>query len=387
MNQVPLLFLGDSPTLHSGLGRIGRELACRVASLPEFRVGFLGRGGLASRKLPFPQYCFSESEWGENAIQHAWRDFAKGQNGIIFTIWDASRLFWFSRPRPELEHVYDFLKDAPFSRWGYFPVDATSVGDRLSILSRESILGFNRALAYTAWGSDVMSRSTGNPVDWIPHGIDSDKFQPRDKTAARMSIGLKEEEIVCGCVMTNQPRKDWAVAFATIAELRKKFKTLRFVVFVDVMERSHAWSIPALMADFGVEDITRVVRTGGTTDEEMSYVYSACDFTILPSSEGFGFPIVESMACGTPVFHGSYGGGAELIPKKQWLVQPVAWRIEGLHNSLRPVFEPADWVRQITEYLEGDRVEPDYCRASVEYLFWSNLWPSCWKRWFLEGIQ
>jgi len=73
MNQVPILFLGDSPDLHGGLSRIGRDLACNLTHLPQFRVGYLGRHGYGSRKLPFMQYNYGrELQWGEQILPRIW---------------------------------------------------------------------------------------------------------------------------------------------------------------------------------------------------------------------------------------------------------------------------------------------------------------------------
>src|SRR5574342_263773 len=111
MKPTPILFFGDSPDLRSGLGRVGRDLASLCATLPQLRVGFLGRAGAGSRQLPFAQYNFPESaQWGEDYIEHAWRDFAGNDRGVIFTIWDPSRLTWFGNPLPALgKDLYRFL--------------------------------------------------------------------------------------------------------------------------------------------------------------------------------------------------------------------------------------------------------------------------------------
>jgi glycosyltransferase involved in cell wall biosynthesis len=387
LRPTPLLFLSDSPALRTGLGRITRDLATFASQLPQYRVAVLGRGGIGSSRLPFTHYGFPEhAGWGEDVIEYAWRDFSGGQRGAIMTIWDASRLLWFSRPYPEMGRVHRFLTDGHFQRWGYFPVDSAGPRGRLSAVSAAAVSGFDRVLAYTMWGSTVIGRTIGRSVDWIPHGIDGDKFTPRDKKAARMAFGYDSADLVCLCVMTNQTRKDWGCAVAAVAELRSRLPNLRFHIHTDVAERSHAWSIPALLEDFGLSRCSSVTFSGSMDDTEMSYLYSAADFTILPSTEGFGYPIVESLACGVPVFHGSYGGGAELVPKREWLVDPCAERLETINNAVRPVFDPAHWASAIHAYLEGDAIEAEFCRGSVEHLFWRNLWPACWKRWFEEGL-
>jgi glycosyltransferase involved in cell wall biosynthesis len=46
----------------------------------------------------------------------------------------------------------------------------------------------------------------------------------------------------------------------------------------------------------------RVVLTGRLADEELAALYSAADALVFPSEdEGFGLPVVEALACGTPV--------------------------------------------------------------------------------------
>jgi len=45
-----------------------------------------------------------------------------------------------------------------------------------------------------------------------------------------------------------------------------------------------------------------VVFTGFVPLEDIPHFYSACEVMVYPSLfEGFGFPIVEAMACGAPV--------------------------------------------------------------------------------------
>jgi len=389
MNQIPLLFFGDSPDLQNGLGRIGRDLACLATRLPQFRVGFFGRGGVGSRQLPFVQYNFPETaQWGEYEIERVWKDFAGNQRGVIFSIWDASRLLWFARPdmMPE-SSLRQFLMSGAFQRWGYFPVDSLGPGGKLTRLSTETIRGYDRVLAYGAWGAEVIQQSIGREVPWIPHGMNLNTWQPRDRKAARIAMGFDNDALVIGCVMSNQARKDWGLWATVIANLRNVYPNLKAWAHVDVLERSHAWNLHALIADFGLTNSVKITMSGSMSDEELSYFYSATDLTILPSlGEGVGYPILESMACGVPVIHGKYAGGVELIPFDTWLVEPAQWRLETIHNCVRPVFRPEDWVSQCNAVLENRSMWPaEHCRAAIEHLDWSKLWPSCWSRWFEEG--
>jgi len=118
------------------------------------------------------------------------------------------------------------------------------------------------------------------------------------------------------------------------------------------------------------------------TDEQMAWCYSACDVTLgIGMSEGFGYPIFESLACGTPCIHGAdHGGAAEHMPEDM-LVKPVHVRIEGVYNSVRPVHDYRDWYQKL--YLMPKKTGGSLLPA---YLDWNALWPS-WKEWLLKGVS
>jgi glycosyltransferase involved in cell wall biosynthesis len=383
-SQIPLLFFGDSPSSPTGLARIGRDLAYIASNMEEFRVGYLGRGVPASRKIPYMQYTFPElDQWGESWIQDVWYDFAGDVTGIVMTVWDPSRLLWFANPVALPNEAW--LRHPPFQRWGYFAIDSEGVSGRLTCTAAETLKHYDRVLTYGMFGSAVASNTLQREVEWIPHGINMDTFQPRDGQGIRIGMGISPNTTLVGCVMTNQDRKNWALAFESAAILRQKHPELKlkFWFKVDLIDRH--WDLQALTCDFGVEDIV-TVDDKPCTDIALSYMYSACDVTFLPSlGEGFGYPIVESLACGTPCIHGNYAGGAELIPRPDWLVPPVAWRYNTRHNCRRPVFVPEQWADTLHKVvIEGKQSE--FCRNSVEHLNWSNL-HTVWQKWFREGLK
>ncbi len=372
MKQTPLLFLSDSPSLQTGLSRIGRGLACLAAECPEFRVGYLGRGGVSSRQIPVHQYTFGESDgFGNDAlIEHVWKDFSRDGDGIIFVIGDASRYRWLARGQ------WQSKRRDKLELWTYVPVDAITPSGGLSPIERDALQGYNRILAYGPFGANALSLTMQTEIDWIPHGMSTNVFQPRDKVAARIAMQFDERDKVVGCVMTNQTRKDWGVAIKTLSLLPSEWKLW---AHVDVLERH--WSLPALIEEYGVSDRIKLTMAGDMNDTEMSYGYSATDVTILPSSEGFGFPIAESLSCGVPVVHSTYAGGNWQLPTVRYVV-PDGFHVEGQFNAQRPIFDPQNFVDAVI----GFKQKPEDCRTSVAHLAWKPLWDSCWKKWFLKGI-
>lgn len=395
---VPILVLSDAPDSSTGLGRITRDLASLLSSMEEFRVGTLGRGGFGSRGLPWIQYTFGEQyQWGEQLLPRLWEDFSGGSSGALFTIWDPSRLHWLGAPQYlPTGPLKELIGSGRMKRWGYFPVDAYGPQGKLSTLAGEAVKGFDRVLAYSKFGQRVLGQTLNQELDFIPHGIHGNIFTPRDAKLGRWMLQIPESKILVGCVMTNQARKDWGLWAQMAAELVKSNSDYHFWIHTDVMERY--WSFYALIEDFGLKDHITFSPTS-PTDEQLSYYYSACNITVLPSlGEGFGYPIAESLACGVPVIHHNYGAGSEIIPEYestgfigklgviQTRVAEGMGRLDTLHNVYRPNLYVDDWVNEVRLFTTDVIASKEDCRSSVEHLFWKNLAPT-WKNWFRQGVK
>lgn len=400
---IPLLIISDAISAQTGLARITRDISTRVNEhlSDVFRVGVAGYGAAGSRKFPFPQYNLALQGWMCPNLPEIWEDFAGNEKGILLCVWDASRLSWLSRPErseelapyPELKK---FLMNPPFQKVIYAPVDASGPNDCLTWPLKHSLMGFDKILAYGKFGENVIRNTLGEQesqnrgLTSLPHGIDSGIFYPRDRGTSRaffFSITgaatlrgerelIKPDEALIGIVATNQSRKDFGTVLEAVSILSRQRK-IRLWIHTDQLERETAWSLPSLLVDFGLVDRT-IISIGHLSDDNLAKAYSACDVTIGPGPEGFGFPLLEAQFCGTPVVASSYAGGSD-ITAKEWQVDPVAFRYEGIWASKRPVHKAEDWAAKVSEFI-GKR-----CNHSGEY-DWDRLWLR-WDNWFREGVK
>lgn len=395
---MPILILGDSPDMQGGLSRITRDIAGQLSRNPKFRVATLGRGATGSLRLPFMQYCMRNlpgNMWGEADLPKVWQDFAGKERGIVFTIWDPTRTLWLSHPellRDTFPETAQFIHEGHFDLWGYMTLDATGPRDQVSAIVADSLRGYRRLLAYTRWAEGVIQRSLGDDacnqrnLTWLPHGLDFPRWPMRDRDAAKARLYpfLHEGQKLVGAIGTNQPRKDWGLVASVCQQLAARDRELRFWWHTDLLERS--WSILALLHDFGLARVTQV--TMDLSQEELSWRYAASDLTLHPGlGEGFGYPIFESLASGTPVLHGDYAGGADVLRQcghEDMLMNVQSWRLEGLHNQVRPVFDSSAWAAIAELSLRQDTDHEAY-RASVAHLSWDGLWPM-FEKWLEEGL-
>lgn len=378
----PILFVNDAPERLGGLSRIGRDIASLVATMPEFRVGYLGRGGCGRVDYPWMQYSFPDSaQWGEDYLPSVWEDFSRGKPGIIMSLWDASRMLWFANPKGTNKVLERFLGDGRnFLKWGYFPVDSRgpngfSYGTEIAA----SLQGYDRVLAASEWGAEVLYQTSTNTPSWIPHGYWNDKFFRRSQVMIPYKPTL-------GCVMANQSRKHWPVAFECAAILKRSIGN-KFIFWAHTDQTIGYWNLYALAADYELTE--NIVVTNTMSEYELSAHYSACDVTILPSGgEGFGYPIVESMACGTACVVTDYAAGQEIVDP-DCRVKPKAQHVDTQFNLMRPVNDGFDFAKTAHYQIRLKQADPAGRSAElisrVSHLEWPKLSP-VWRKWFLAGL-
>ena len=386
--QTRILILGDSPSLNGGLSRIGRDIANGLSQMSGVCVGYMGRGGIASSNFPYPQYTFlsnEESQWGEVFLPEVAKDFFGTGGGVIFTVWDPYRLDWFGNPQPQMQRfapdLYQTVTNKKIRKWGYFPIDSVGPKGYLTQRAAKTITGYERVLAYTPFGAEVIRDSIGAEVFWAPHFLDVATFQ---RTRKRPKLGT--DQPILGCMMTNQPRKDWGVWAETAAQMQWLDPSWGFTIRVDDPELN--WSIRGLVEDFGIRNVEMI--SGGTApDGDLAHWYSGLTALFLPSHEGFGYPIAEALSCGTPVFFGSYGGGSYFteclemsgVSGTFYSFDPIAHRLDTRWNIYRPVFRGSEIGEKIVKWHdEGGEPYPNRLRKSVLHLNPDLLWPRVWER-------
>ncbi len=377
------MLLSDAPECLTGLARIGRDLATLLCSMEgRFRVAYAGMGGSGRRKFPWTQYHFPESsQFGADVLPGFWHDFAGAEPGIVFSLWDLSRMLWFGQPDTlPAEYARVYGPGRSFEKWGYVPVDGTGPDEtRLPIGMQSAAQGYDRLLAASEWGGQVLGS------DWMPHGLWMDKFRPIP--SARGLLGYDAGDVVVGCVMANQARKDWAVAFEAAAVLKAEYGN-RFKLWAHTDLAVRYWNFYALAADYGVQDC--LVVTMDQTDDQLALRYSACDATMLPSGgEGFGFPIAESMACGVACVVTDYAAGPELVGWDDCKVPPVAFKVDTAHNVRRAVLSGYGFAARLKTQIEARAKDPEGVAKlmveRVEHLNWNKL-QHPWRKWLLAGI-
>jgi glycosyltransferase involved in cell wall biosynthesis len=381
---TPLLVVGDGPQEPTGLGRIARDLCGHLAGSDlASQVELVQVGGpippvwSAWRHLPMGE-AERGDDWGASYVQAIYRDLFGRRPGLLWVIWDPGRCAAY------------LDVDLPVQKWGYMAIDAPNRNGELSGPAAQAVAHFDRVIAYGRWASVIAKTVRAEAVPYLPHGLMLEVFDQEEAIEwAREQLGpyVGSRQII-GCLATNQPRKDLGLYCQTLAELRHRGHDVYGWLHTDVLVK--AWSLPQLIEDCGLQK--RVTVSTATYDDlQLAALYAICDVTIAPGlGEGFGYPICESLAAGVPVVHGDFGGGRELVPKKEWRFPVREVRLEGIYGQQRPVFRAEDVANAIERVWQwraqvGELVEEEYCRGAVAYLDWKAIWPR-WRSWIRQGL-
>jgi glycosyltransferase involved in cell wall biosynthesis len=127
------------------------------------------------------------------------------------------------------------------------------------------------------------------------------QFHPINPTIARekvaATIGVTQPYILY--VGNLKPHKNLPVLFRAYASLKRSQAISQQLLIIGDDPRGRL-ELSALARDLSIEDA--VTFSPYVTDDLLPYVYNGADLFVLPSlEEGFGLPVAEAMASGTPV--------------------------------------------------------------------------------------
>lgn len=336
---MKVLIVGDSPSLKTGFGRVNAK-AAEAFTNKGWEVASLG--GLTDKttsisdkygKTYIPSGEYGDV-WGFRDVPKVLDDF---KPDVIYTTADPGSFVTATAVIPEGNTLV-----------GYLPIEGEPIGNT----DWRRILAQVPFITCSDYGTKVVKHDLGIDVDYVYHGIDHEVFNPEYRLNGfrddiRKRLGL-ENKFVITCVSTNVRRKQLPRLIEAVSILAHRYKQKDVVLYLHTVPFQHywldGWNLPEVSALYGVED--RVIfhpgmkefnaavpeKSGDPSYPGLVEMYAASDLFVLPSQvEGFGLPIAEAMACGTPVMVTKYAAGWEVaspagkpIPVKDWEIHKSA---------------------------------------------------------------
>ena len=284
----------------------------------------------------------------------------------------------------------------PGIKWvPWFPVDMEPLPPPVA----SAVAKAYRRIVFSRFG-ERMVNDAGMDCYYVPHGVDTNIYRPYDRGEARKTLGWPGDKFIVGMVAANKDypsRKNWPAALAAFAEFAKTHPTAMLYAHTAAQM---GVDIVGIASGLGLNDRILIVdqyksMLGGISEDVMAMMYSGMDVLLNPANgEGFGIPILEAQACGTPVIVGDWTAMSEIcfggyaIPKhdaERFWTPLNAYQymphVKGIRKGLEWAWQNASSERIKQKCVDGakrydaDRVVQEYwlpVLADIEKRV--NLW-------------
>lgn len=315
----------DARALHStGVGRYIREVLAAIFADPRFGqvvllgdpeplADFVAEHGASRRVAVHPLL----RQWRAARAQIAWLELAaRGHTGADVWFFPFSDVPLLLHPRRSVVTIHDLI-----------PLKLPEVARRRERVAAR--LALHAGARYARRIITVSESSRRDIVELIPRLKGRVEVVPSGVSSAFRRIGPGEPADCARmqalrpfllCVGNRYAHKNQVAAVETLARLRREGTDIRLVM----AGRPDAvcWPRIARHAEaIGVGDA--VVDLGEVTETELRCLYTHCTAFIFPSLyEGFGFPVLEAMACGAPVIASDRSSLPEVMGDAGFPVDP-----------------------------------------------------------------
>jgi len=147
----------------------------------------------------------------------------------------------------------------------------------------------------------------------VGNGVDTGRFHPVDRAAARARFGLPDDARVLISVGGLVERKGMHRVIDVLPALLEHHPNLHYLIVGGASpEGDNRAELTAQVARLGLAE--RVHFLGSLPADELKWPLSASDvFVLATRNEGWANVFLEAMACGLPVVSTDVGGNAEVV--------------------------------------------------------------------------
>lgn len=351
MSNLRILYSSNSFWSASGYGVQGKSLLPRLAQLPEVNgrenvamFAWYGLQGGIHNVGGFRIYPGGNDPYGNDVIGAHTKDFDANVVISLIDVW-------------VMKDTANKVKPALWVPW--LPIDHDPVPQAVL----DSLEGAHMPLTYSKWGHKLLKQA-GVENRYIAHGIEPDVFrvlEDREKVEAfrREVMGNPDHLTVIVAANKGYPdRKAFQVQLRAWAEFAKDKPDAKLYIHSESTPVFGGIDFGALLSNLGIQDKVlmpdRYKYMLGYPPEFLALMYNAADVYLgAAMSEGFGIPIIEAQACGTPVIVTDFSAMPELVrwgfavkPADMFWTPMNAWQawpcVKGIRDALDELYH--EWA-------------------------------------------
>jgi len=210
-------------------------------------------------------------------------------------------------------------------------------------------------VAMSRFGEKQLTGAGFDPVFYVPHGIDTTVFRPpEDRQGLREAMGVDGKFVIfMNAANMDKQRKAFPEQVAAFARLHARHPDTLLILHT-MAQTSFGVDVQEVVDRAGVTDAVKfssqyMLMTGLVDQDMLAASYGAADLvTNCSYGEGFGLPVVEAQACGTPVvvtdcsaMTETGAGGWKVPGEKFYIPQQHSWWVKPSIGAIYRAYEEA----------------------------------------------
>lgn len=297
-----------------------------------------------------------------------------------------------------LHTLFNLVRQHGVNLVSYVPLDHEQILPDL--VNKLRISTYN--IAMCRYGLNQLQRAGLKNSTFIYHGVDCDVYKPIDhkeypKERLRQDIGFEPDSFIIGIVKMNKGTRS---AIPRQLEMIKMFidrnPDIKTRIYLHTeLDSPSGFNLTTVLGMLGLTNVAACADNyryfaAEYNDVAMAKMYNACDATMACTlSEGFGMPIIESMACGTPVVAGNYTSMTELLKPvtPELLVDPVTtiWEQVPAKYYLADMDKAVDALEHIAN-SDPEKYRQKLAEHAMKAFDWRTVIGPLWKTFFKETL-
>lgn len=256
--------------------------------------------------------------------------FRKGARRVVVTVHDI--IHYQHRDDPDM-HIYLHKFQAQCDAWS------------IKVLRRADVV-----LASSAYTRQALIDTVGldpERVVTIHLGVDSEHFKPQpvpDRFYEQYALRRDFDYLLH--ISSEEPRKNIPAILQAFAAIHSDYPQAHFLKIGRPMYPEARQQLQAQIEALGLQGCVTFIDH--VSDADLPLFYNAARLLVFPSkAEGFGFPVLEAMASGTPVICSNATSLPELAGDAAILVDPQA--PAEIAEAIRRLLEDSAYLQQLRE--------------------------------------
>ena len=206
---------------------------------------------------------------------------------------------------------------------------------------KESLETADLVITASQWGAEILRNSLNQiPVEVVPEGLDINHFHHWNRTAPASTAASRRRNeefyfLSVGKLEDRKGIKELLEAFS-IEFSKEKHVKLRLKIH-NALDRNYLQRFQSMLPE-AISDQVTLIKSDSNQDamsiSELANLYKSSHCFVFPSkAEGWGLPLLEAIACGTPYIATHYSGQTEYLNLINQQYSKIKYEMEEIRST------------------------------------------------------